>query len=82
MPLVLAQREKISYALRFSESAFLLHRQAVSNKPSVLIMFIEQLSVNVRALLTVVLADISSKGSATNVTALSLVLSSVVPVIG
>jgi len=39
-------------------------------------MFIEQLSVNVRALLTIIVADTSSKGCPSNATALSLVLSS------
>lgn len=69
-------------AVRFSESAFLLQRQTLSHKPTALIKFIGQLSVNVRALLTIIIADTSRKVSHSNVSALSLVLSFIVPVRG
>lgn len=69
-------------AVRFSESAFLLQRQTLSHKPTALIKFIGQLSVNVRALLTIIIADTSRKVSHSNVSALSLVLSFIVPVTG
>lgn len=69
-------------AVRFSESAFLLQRQTLSHKPTALIKFIGQLSVNVRALLTIIIADTSRKVSHSNVSALSLVLPFIVPVTG
>jgi len=53
-------------AVRFSESAFLLQRQTLSHKPSALIKFIGQLSVNIRTLLTIIIADTSRKVSHSN----------------